>query len=363
MSERPITILYVDDEEHNLHSFKASFRKQYSITVASSVLEAEQILEREDFCIILADQRMPIMTGVQFFEKIRTKYPKPIRILITGHTDIGAAIDAINKGEVFRFIDKPWDYKYVENAISHAYDIYKTREDLKQRNEELQKANEELDKFVYSVSHDLRSPLTSILGLLAFIESESTEPDTIKHAEMIRTSVNRLDEFIKNILSYSRNSRTGVIVQEIALHETVTDIVGSLQRMKEATGIRYEINIKQGQPFYTDRIRLNTILENLISNAIKYHKQEASERYIKVEGYSDNENLHLTVMDNGIGIEAAYHQKIYEMFFRLSSKKEGSGIGLYIVKEAIEKLQGSIEIESEEGTGTTFTITLKNFKS
>jgi two-component system sensor histidine kinase/response regulator len=172
MNENPIHILYIDDEEHNLHSFKATFRKQYNITTTMSVIEAEELLEKNDFCIILADQRMPVMTGVQFFEKIRDKYPRIIRILITGHTDIGAAIDAINKGEVFRFIDKPWDYTYVENAITHAYEIYKTREDLMQRNIELQKANEELDKFVYSASHDLRAPLMSVLGIvnLALLE-------------------------------------------------------------------------------------------------------------------------------------------------------------------------------------------------
>lgn len=233
---------------------------------------------------------------------------------------------------------------------------------LEKQNKQLIKTNSELDRFVYSVSHDLRSPLTSVLGLLSFIEGESEEPDTLEHAKMIRNSINRLDEFIKNILSYSRNNRTGLEVEKILIQETALDILDSLQSMREAKGIRYEIDIKEQQPFFTDRLRFNTILENLISNAIKYHKKEESGRYIKILGHSDHEKLQITIADNGIGIAPAHHQKIFDMFFRLSGKKDGSGIGLYIVKDTIEILQGSIEIQSEKGTGTTFIITLKNLK-
>lgn len=237
----------------------------------------------------------------------------------------------------------------------------KAETNLEKRNRELIKTNSELDRFVYSVSHDLRSPLTSILGLISFIETESKEIDTIKHAELIRISINRLDDFIKNILSYSRNNRTGLEVEQISLNEMMLDIVDSLKRMKEAKGIRFEIEIKEQKLFYTDRIRFTTIIKNLISNAIKYHKKEEDDRFVKIFGYSDHENFHFSIVDNGIGIDPAYHQKIFEMFFRLSGK-DGSGIGLYIVKDAVEILQGSIEVQSEKGTGTQFNITLKNLK-
>lgn len=233
---------------------------------------------------------------------------------------------------------------------------------LERRNKELLKTNCELDRFVYSVSHDLRSPLTSVLGLLSFIEDDSKEPDTLEHAKMIRNCINRLDEFIKNILSYSRNNRTGLEVEKISIQKTVFDIVDSLQSMREAKGIHYKIEIEECQPFYTDRLRFNTILENLISNAIKYHKKEESGRYINILGHSDHENLYITIADNGIGIAPDYHKKVFDMFFRLSGNKDGSGIGLYIVRDTIEILQGSIELQSEKGTGTTFIITLKNLK-
>ncbi|OCB78263.1 PAS domain-containing sensor histidine kinase [Flavobacterium piscis] len=240
-------------------------------------------------------------------------------------------------------------------------DRTKAEINLEKRNRELIKTNSELDLFVYSVSHDLRSPLTSILGLLSFIESESQETDTLKHVELIRNNINRLDEFIKNILSYSRNNRTGLEVEQISPKEIVLDVVDSLQSMTKARGIHFEMDVKEQQPFYTDKLRFNTILKNLLSNAIKYHKKEESNRFVKILGYTDYENLHLSITDNGIGIDPEYHQKIFEMFFRLSGY-DGSGIGLYIVKDAIEILQGSIKVQSEKGSGTTFNIILKNLK-
>lgn len=229
-------------------------------------------------------------------------------------------------------------------------------------NKELIKRNTELDRFVYSVSHDLRSPLTSILGLISFIEEESQEADTLEHILMIRNSINRLDEFIKNILSYSRNNRTELEIEKISLQNTAIDIVDSLQSMEEVKGIHFEIDIKEKDPFYSDKLRFNTILENLISNAIKYHEEDESDRYIKITGQSDPEKLQFSIADNGIGIAPIHHSKIFDMFFRLSSNKDGSGIGLYIVKDTVERLQGTIQIHSEEGVGTTFSITLKNFK-
>jgi PAS domain S-box-containing protein len=229
-------------------------------------------------------------------------------------------------------------------------------------NTELQKSNTELDRFVYSVSHDLRSPLTSILGLVSFIEEESHEAITLEHIGMIRKSVNRLDEFIKNILSYSRNNRTGLDIVQISLQKETTEIVNSLSSIKEAEGIHFEVEIKEHQPFYSDRLRLNTLLENLISNAIKYHKTNQKGNYIKIMGHTTHEKLMLSISDNGIGISPEHHNKIFDLFFRISGTKNGSGIGLYIVKDTVQILKGTIQVHSKEGKGATFDITLKNLR-
>ena len=229
-------------------------------------------------------------------------------------------------------------------------------------NKELVKTNTELDRFVYSVSHDLRSPLTSILGLISLIEEDSREPETLEQVKMIRESINRLDGFIKNIMSYSQNNRTGLETVKIPIEKTINEIVNSVRNIKEAKGILFQIGIDEQQPFYSDWQRFNTIMENLISNAIKYHTNEATGRYLNVTGTADSEGLKLSISDNGIGIDAPYHDKIFDMFYRLSSKTSGSGFGLYIVKETLEKMQGNIEVQSEKGVGSTFIITLKNLR-
>lgn len=258
--------------------------------------------------------------------------------------------------------DETGVYKGSLAMITDSTDRKKAEEKLEQQNLELIKTNSELDRFVYSVSHDLRSPLTSVLGLISFIEEESQETDTLEHVKMIRNSINRLDEFIKNILSYSKNKRTGMEVKKIPVQKTILKIVEALRSMEEAKGIHFEIEINEKKPFYSNSLRFNTILENLISNAVKYHKKNKTDNYIKIIGQSDHEKLELSIQDNGIGIDSEYHDKIFDMFFRLSGKTQGSGIGLYVVKETVEKLEGFIQVKSELGIGTTFIITLKNLK-
>ncbi|MDI1255589.1 MAG: PAS domain S-box protein [Flavobacterium sp.] len=229
-------------------------------------------------------------------------------------------------------------------------------------NATLQKTNDELDRFVYSVSHDLRAPLTSILGLVNLIEMESKEPDTLSHITMIRKSIIRLDNFIKNILNYSRNNRTDVESEFIPVYNTVNDIVVLLRGAKEYDDIAFEIDIIEEFPFHSDKHRFITIIENLISNAIKYHKKQEKGRFIRISGTSRQDVLELNIADNGTGIAPGHHSKIFDMFYRIANTINGSGLGLYIVKESIQKLGGTIVVTSKEGKGTCFTIHLKNLQ-
>ncbi|MBC7388497.1 MAG: PAS domain S-box protein, partial [Opitutaceae bacterium] len=233
-------------------------------------------------------------------------------------------------------------------------------EKLIQQNEELRKTNEELDRFVYSASHDLRAPLTSILGLVYLIEVKCLEKDTLQFTGMIKSSIHRLDGFIKNILDYARNNRTELLTEHIPLEENINGIVDSLRNMAAVNGIDFEVSITELVPFYSDQQRVNIVIGNLLSNAIKFQDLSKPHRFIKITGESIKNSLHLRVEDNGIGIPAEFLPRIFDMFFRLSGSEAGSGIGLYIVKEKVEKLKGTIEVESHEGIGTTFILKLKN---
>jgi response regulator RpfG family c-di-GMP phosphodiesterase len=145
MDENKINILYVDDEINNLNTFKATFRKDYNIYIAESAEEGKKILVDEPVEIIITDQRMPVMTGVEFLSSIIEVYPDPIRILLTGYSDMQAVVDAINKGQVYQYITKPWDEQQFRIAIKKAYEVFSLRQENKQLMKSLLQANSQLE--------------------------------------------------------------------------------------------------------------------------------------------------------------------------------------------------------------------------
>lgn len=145
MSVKKISILYVDDEENNLISFKAVFRIKYQVFTAISAAEAKEILKGHTINIIITDQRMPQMTGVEFLESILDEYPDPIRVLLTGYADMNAVIDAINKGKIFHYLTKPWNEEELDMTIARGFDIYKQKMEEKELNQKLSLSNEQLE--------------------------------------------------------------------------------------------------------------------------------------------------------------------------------------------------------------------------
>jgi response regulator RpfG family c-di-GMP phosphodiesterase len=145
MPENKINILYVDDEENNLISFKATFRIKYNVYTAISGEEAKKILASKPVDIIITDQRMPNMTGVEFLESIIDDHPEPMRLLLTGYADMNAVIDAINKGKIFHYLTKPWNEDELDAAIQRAYDVYRIRMDEKDLTQKLGVTNEQLE--------------------------------------------------------------------------------------------------------------------------------------------------------------------------------------------------------------------------
>lgn len=261
------------------------------------------------------------------------------------------------------FIDgegKPFQYLTIRTDITERKNAQLL---LEAQNVELQKINAELDRFVYSISHDLRSPLTSILGLTYFIEEDTKEPETLEHIQMIQRSIRRLDDFIKDILGYSHNKRMAINTSSIDFQNLIKNTIESVQYIEQARNIRFEINIDADIPFYSDRRRLDTVFGNLIGNAIKYYNPKQAHPFISISVVTFPEKAEITIADNGIGIAQEYLTKIFDMFFRVSSHSTGSGIGLYVVKEIIINLKGTISVESALGIGTKFSITLTNLRN
>ena len=354
MINKEFAVLYIDDNIHNLNSFKATFRKEFKVYTASSAREGLALLEVITVQVIIADYKMPEMNGIDFFAAVVKKFPEPVRILLTGHADIKAVINAINKGEVYRFISKPWDEEELRVAIFNAKEIYYTRNLLAKRNEELQKSYEELDKFVYSAAHDLTAPLSSIQGLINIARMEGEDP--YQYINLIEKSVLKLQVFVKNIIDYHRNNKKENEVEAIQFSELLNELKEDFNYFPNASATKVHFFINQNVPFYNDKTRIEIILNNLYSNAFKYQKINNEASFVKIFVDVDKEMAVIKVEDNGIGISDTQIDNIFKMFYRATQQNSGSGIGLYIVNEVVKKLNGDISVSSTKGEGSTFTI-------
>jgi signal transduction histidine kinase len=227
---------------------------------------------------------------------------------------------------------------------------------LEAQNRELKKVNSELDRFVYSASHDLRAPLTSLLGLIQLARVENNLENIRNYLDLQEKSIHKLDNFIQDIVNISKNTRTEIRQDEINFRELVEDILDQLDYMDHTRLVEKSIEIAQEAPFYSDQYRLGIVFNNLLSNAIRYAAPHRKNAYIKVHvEVSQNEAL-LNIEDNGRGIAEEHLEKIFEMFFRTDNDNVGSGLGLYIVKETLDKLGGQITVGSTLGKGTIFMI-------
>lgn len=233
---------------------------------------------------------------------------------------------------------------------------HRNAKQLLESNTLLKKSNEELDRFVYSTSHDLRAPLASVLGLINIAGNTNNVDELKKYLAMMKGRVHALDNFIKDITDYSRNNRTEISVVNINLNQMATEIWDSLKYTQRAERIRFEMDFPQDLVIESDPHRLQVILSNLISNAIRYHDHKKEQCYVRLTCKRTDKSFILSVEDNGLGIAPEYHAKIFQMFFRANENSTGSGLGLYIVNEAIAKLSGQVQLQSTPAEGSTFTV-------
>ena len=358
--EKKICILYVDDEVPNLVAFNANFRRDYEIHVADSAEKAFELLETTEPQIVIADHRMPGMTGVEFFEKLISINPDPARILLTAYTSSQTIIDAVNKGQIDKYLVKPWDNNIMQLAFRTGFTIYQSRVELRIKNEELRRTNAELNRFVYSVSHDLRAPLMSMLGLINLVRMEEN-PEEQKHFfDLMEKSVRKMDTYIQTTLEYYRNFKSEVRIEPVHIETLLKDIIESVSAYHSQATIKFHF---QGEPeIYSDKTRMKICLSNIISNALKYGQKNKDAYEVIVDCNHSNNKLEVRVQDFGIGIASMEMPKIYDMFYRTSQNKNANntGLGLYLVKEAIKRINGSIEVESELGKGSIFKLIIPN---
>ncbi|MBX2897572.1 MAG: HAMP domain-containing histidine kinase [Cyclobacteriaceae bacterium] len=242
---------------------------------------------------------------------------------------------------------------------------YYSEENLKQnelqirnQNEQLLKVNSELDRFVYSASHDLRAPLSSIAGIIN-LTAKTDNPEELKmYLQMIQGRVGVLDKFITDIIQYSRNMRLELVRETISVEQLVNEVVDNLRFNDGVSRIEFKLNIPSGTKITTDPVRLRMVMNNLVSNAVRYHDKSKENQFIEIDFRSGNPHVEISVKDNGQGIRPEHIEKIFDMFYKTASSTGGSGLGLYIAREAATRMGGSISVRSVYGKGSTFSLLL-----
>lgn len=233
-----------------------------------------------------------------------------------------------------------------------------SKKEAEAKNENLILVNHELDRFVYSASHDLRSPITSLKGLIEITQLEDDIDQIKEYLGLMYQSLVRQDQFISDIIDYSKNKRKQIIIEPVSLKEIFNEEISQLMHIENANRIIFKQDILADQ-IQSDRLRLKIIISNLLSNAIKYADTSKEEMIISINTYNQDDLTKIEITDNGIGIKNEFKEHIFEMYFG-TNKNKGSGLGLYIVKEAVENIRGNISLISESNIGSTFTLTIPN---
>jgi PAS domain S-box-containing protein len=247
----------------------------------------------------------------------------------------------------------------LENQTIGIYGVYVDITERKRVEEELKIRNGELDNFVYKVSHDLRAPLSSILGLVNLAKLPGNTDNPMDYIDIIGSKVEHLDHFIGDVLSHSKNLKMEISTAKVDFGRIIDQTFSDLNYLEGTKEMKRTVKI-EGIEFYSDPWRISEILRNLISNAIKYRRLESDYSEINIKITTDHLRTEIIFSDNGIGISEVNLSKIFEMFYRATEQSDGSGIGLYIVKNAVEKLGGQIYVTSRLGQGTRFNIILPN---
>jgi signal transduction histidine kinase len=364
-AEKKLKILMLEDNPEDAFLIERVLRKDNMVFVT------ERVDTREEFCesidrfrpdVVLSDHGLPRFNSREALKiSLKERASAPF-ILVTGTMSDEIAISCLREG-ADDYILKG-NLSRLPSAIRRAMKERKleklkreARYALRQQNRELVKVNSELDKFVYSVSHNLRGPLASVMGLLNVAESKTGNIDHIH--DMMRQSLMRLDETLKEIIDYSNNARSEIDHVEINWSEMINTSLEKQQLLPNAAKVKSTVDLADAQfPFYSDPTRLGIIFNSLYSNCILFSAKERPSFHTQISVAYDI--LTITISDNGIGIKETCLPNVFNMFYRASERSMGAGLGLYITKETVKKLGGKISIESVEKKGTTVTVVIPN---
>ncbi len=381
-------LLIVDDEEEILKALKRQFRRDYDVYTAHSAEEGYKIMMETPIQVIISDQRMPGMNGAEFFGKVKNEFPDAMRLLLTGYADIQVVIAAVNDGNIFRYITKPWNPVELDSIAREAFDRYNLivqnrhlLHDLKSVNAQLEArvaertmalgdANERLtmlnaqkDAFLGMAAHDLRTPITVVQGFAdLLVHARSNPEDQREFVGIIRETLDQMLNLLDDILDI-----TAIESGKLTLRLQPTNLpsfVNRIAKLNRYIGMQKQIDLKveiepELPPLTLDPQRIEQVLNNLIGNAFKF-SHNGTAVTIRVKSLEDV--IEFSVLDEGQGIRADEIDKVFGEFQRVSTRPTGdehsTGLGLSICKRIVGLHGGEIGVESTFGVGSRFYFTL-----
>lgn len=382
-------LLVIDDEEDILKALYRQFRRDYDVHSAKSADDGYRIMTQIPIQVIISDQRMPGMSGSEFFSRVKGDFPDAMRLLLTGYADIQAVITAINDGNIFRYITKPWDPVELDTIVREAFERYRlivqnrtlmvelqqTNQQLEQRvlqrttelahaNQRLMGLNKQKDYLLGMVAHDLRSPISAMYGWADLLTSNRLNPEEYQEfATAIQETSGKMLNLINNLLDISaiEQGELRLNLAPVDVRQFVGQVCRLNRRIGHMEGIELVTNVEPGLPQgLFDPNRIEQVLDNLIGNAFKF---SAPGSVVTLDVRHSEDALEFSVADQGQGIPPEDLEIIFQPFrgahnAQSSSGEKSHGLGLTICKRIVELHGGRIGVTSAPGEGSCFTFTL-----
>jgi signal transduction histidine kinase len=378
------TVLFVDDEPEVLSSLKRLLRTEtYDLLFAQSAREALDLLERERVHVIVVDLRMPEMDGFELLKRVEQKYPDIIRMVLSGRDDRDSILNAINSGNVYRYIVKPSDNMELRLIVRQAIDVFNLQQEKRDLLKKLEEHNRlletrvqertsqllairsqaEIGKYASQIVHNMNNSLLVMQGrlYLADLELSEASPDLNeleKDVQSIKSSVDDMEKIVAGILIHARDN-TRCRTEEIEINEIIKR---ELDFFEADPVYKYQvskhINLSDNlPPIRGDAIQIKQIADNLIKNAIDA-MENSPEKKLIVETFSDDNTVAIRISDTGEGISEENLARIFSPDFTTKPIGKGTGLGLASVRTMVDAYSGEIQVESKKGVGTTFTVRL-----
>lgn len=359
------TILCVDDEVDNVDALERLFRRKYNVLKATSGAQALKIMKSERISLIVTDQRMPTMTGVEFLAESMKNQPDAVRILLTGYTDIESVIGAINSGQVYRYVTKPWDPVDLNNAVDKAIERFEMSAELREKNLALQTALKELktldeakSNFMILINHELKTPLTVMLSYLELLKESELDADQKKYLSRIEGSAARLHELINDSLELV-SAETGTLpikMTGINLKKLISELQKEYQPRLDEKNMTLD-TVLDAVDVRADAKALRSVLGRLLDNAIKFGHEKST---IEFETREMGDSVQLRLVNEGKGVKPDLIAKILKPFSLdedVMNHSKGSGLGLSVVQALLRRLGTQLEVDSPKGKfSASFTL-------